>query len=207
MGISEMSMNPENALRNLIDVTNILSKHDVIHWIQNGTLLGLYREGTFIDYDTDIDFGLSAETFTVNCYKELLDYGFQLKFIFGRVEDSLEIALSRFNIGVDLFFHYITDDIQYHCIFDDWSPGEYRRYDYRYKQFNVKRKVYLDTELFVPEDELLHLKTNYGENWAKPTKSWNIATSPSNVHRTDIVLNARECTRMFDQYLKSCYYG
>lgn len=196
-------MNYNNALSNLVDVTRILSKHNVVHWIQNGTLLGLYREGTFIEHDTDIDLGVLAETFTVDCYKDLLKNHFHLKHVFGLIENSFEIALCRFNIGVDLFFHYVIDDTQYHCIFDDWTAVSYRRYDYRYKPFQAKRKMYLGTELFVPEDELAVLVANYGTNWKTPKKRWDIARSPSNVYRTDIILNRSECTAAWENYLNS----
>ena len=196
-------MNHNNALRNLVDITNILSKHNVTHWIQNGTLLGFYREGTFIEHDTDIDFGVLAETFTVDCYRELLNNDFQLKHVFGFLENSFEITLSRLDVRADLFFHYIIDDTQYHCIFDDWTSVSYRRYDYKYKPFKVKRKMYLDAELFVPEDELAIIEANYGMNWQTPNKTWDIARSPSNVHRTDVVLSRSECTTAWENYLNS----
>lgn len=196
-------MNHDNALRNLVDVTQILSKHNVTHWIQNGTLLGLYREGTFIKHDTDIDLGLLAKTFTIECYKEILKNDFQVKHIFGFIENSFEITLSRNDVRVDLFFHYVTNGLQYHCIFDDWTPLSYRRYDYRYKPFKAKRKTYLDTELFVPEDELAVLEANYGVDWKTPKKRWDIARSPSNVYRTDIVLSRSECTLAGEKYLNS----
>ena len=92
--------------------------------------------------------------------------------------------------------------LQYHCIFDDWTTTSYRRYDYQYEPFNTKRKVYLDTELFVPEDELSHIEANYGKDWKVPKTYWNIAKSPSNVHRTNIILDRLTCTNLFDTYIK-----
>ena len=36
-----MRMNKDNALRNLIDISEILKKYNTSFWLQDGTLLGL----------------------------------------------------------------------------------------------------------------------------------------------------------------------
>jgi len=45
----------ENAIKNLIDLDSIFRKNKVRYWIQDGTLLGYYRDSDFISYDNDVD--------------------------------------------------------------------------------------------------------------------------------------------------------
>lgn len=199
-----MSIDREIGLRNLVDLTNVLSKHNVCHWLQSGTLLGFYRDGDFIDHDTDTDMGVLADTFTRECYRDILNKGFKLQYVYGYVADSLEIVFRRDNLNTDLFFHYTTKgNIQYHCFFHDWKRnGNYRRYENRYKPFKPKQKQYLNKTFFVPEDELLFIRTHYGDNWKTPVKKWDISTSSNNITRTNIILNKADTKRKFDKWLQ-----
>jgi len=47
--------NLDDALQLLLDMTNILDKYEVTYWLNWGMLLGAYRDGNFIVWDTDID--------------------------------------------------------------------------------------------------------------------------------------------------------
>ncbi len=38
-------------------VHELLDRHGIVHWVDYGTLLGAVREGAFIPWDTDVDFG------------------------------------------------------------------------------------------------------------------------------------------------------
>ena len=45
----------------LEQVHNFLEKAGIRHWVSAGTLLGIYRDGKFLEDDTDIDFGIIGE--------------------------------------------------------------------------------------------------------------------------------------------------
>lgn len=46
-------------LRELAEfVHELLDRHGIVHWVDYGTLLGAVREGEFIAWDTDVDFGV-----------------------------------------------------------------------------------------------------------------------------------------------------
>ena len=42
----------------LVEITEILNKHDVFYWIDSGTLLGIVREGKLLSGDIDIDISI-----------------------------------------------------------------------------------------------------------------------------------------------------
>lgn len=41
--------------KELTFITNLLSKNKIQYWLNNGTLLGIYREGKVLEHDKDID--------------------------------------------------------------------------------------------------------------------------------------------------------
>src|SRR5439155_9497138 len=46
-------------LRELTECVNdLLDRHGIVHWLDHGTLLGAVREGAFIAWDEDVDFGV-----------------------------------------------------------------------------------------------------------------------------------------------------
>lgn len=55
-------MRPPCCTEHLTELTtfvhDLLDRHGITHWIDYGTLLGAVREGTFIAWDEDVDFGV-----------------------------------------------------------------------------------------------------------------------------------------------------
>ena len=54
-------LNDSKARRALHDINTIFDRHDVIVWLDCGTLLGAVREKDFIVWDNDIDLAMWAE--------------------------------------------------------------------------------------------------------------------------------------------------
>lgn len=190
-----MRMNKDNALRNLIDISEILKKHNTSFWLQDGTLLGLYRDKNFISHDTDTDMGIMFRTFNPKCIDDFEKRGFSIFHTFGYVENSFEIAIRRNHIKTDLFFHYEEVNFQYHCAFT-----RNRRIDYRYDFFKTKEVEFLNHKFPVPEDELKFIKTKYGENWEIPTKNWDWKYSPKNHVKTNIVIDTKLAKEKYDKW-------
>ena len=194
-------MNKAVARSNLIDIGSVFDKCGIDYFLQDGTLLGLYRDGKIFDHDRDTDIGVLHNTFNPEVFKHLYSHGFKLARSFGYVHNSLEVGVTRNGVKTDLFFHYVRDDDkQYHCAFGG-APAYNLRIDYVYDIFDTKRVDYLGHNFSVPVDELKFIQTKYGKDWQTPVKEWDWAHGPKNHIQTDIVIDRTESLRQFNNWL------
>lgn len=180
-------MNKQVALNNLKDLDSIFRKNNISYWLQDGTLLGYYRERDFIAHDKDTDIGLFFKDFNLDILNEILKAGFRIKRVLGDKKDSLEITIFKNKLKTDLFFYYERKDnpnVVYHCSFDRGR----RRIDYEYEKFNIKEVKWFDHSFLVPNDELKFIITKYGTTWNVPNTNWGWAYSPLNHVKTDIII-------------------
>lgn len=49
-------INRDILFKNLCDIHTVLDKHGIVHWLSHGTVLGVYRDNDFIEWDDDADF-------------------------------------------------------------------------------------------------------------------------------------------------------
>lgn len=49
-------INREILFKNLCEISEVLNSHGIVHWLSHGTVLGVYREQNFIEWDDDADF-------------------------------------------------------------------------------------------------------------------------------------------------------
>ncbi|MCK5472414.1 MAG: LicD family protein, partial [Planctomycetes bacterium] len=60
-------MNKQKELMELLrGVKNVLDEHNIKFWLECGTLLGAIRDGAFIPWEKDIDFGVWQDQFPKN---------------------------------------------------------------------------------------------------------------------------------------------
>ena len=196
-------MNGEIALFNLICLTNILEKNNVIHWITDGTLLGAIREKNFIGHDTDTDIGVLYSSFNKDSYDSILAEGFELKHVFGYHEDCLEMSFTRDGVKTDLFFFYKEGQKIRHSAFSNITKLGYNRVDYHYDEFDVKKRDFLGHFFYMPEDPLKFIVTKYGKDWKTPKKEWHWATSPLNNIQTGIYIYRNVAMDKFNNWLKN----
>ena len=72
----------EQRIFNLQDIHRILNNLCIDHWLYEGALLGIYRDGNFISWDWDVDLLVFTEKImpVINILKEaLVDAGFVIK--------------------------------------------------------------------------------------------------------------------------------
>ena len=193
-------INSKTAIANLASICNILNINNTKHWLQDGTLLGLYRDKNFISHDTDTDMGILFETFNPKVFESFKRCGFKVYHVFGYVEDSLEIGLIKDGLKTDLFFHYKNGPSQYHCAFT--GSNYTRRVDFIYDQFDTKMMSFQGTDFPVPEDVLKFILTKYGEDWSTPDEKWNYATSPKNHKLTDIYFDKNISANKFNTWVQ-----
>ena len=54
----------------LKDLKKVLDKHQILFWLEHGTLLGLVRDGKIIEGDNDIDLSAFYKSF-IDEYKKI----------------------------------------------------------------------------------------------------------------------------------------
>lgn len=167
-------MKKEIALKNLIDLDKIFRNNKAPCWIQDGTLLGYFREKDFISHDLDTDMGMMIDDFSEKILEDSLEAGFTYSFL-GYPESCMQITFSRFDVRTDVFFFYNMDGFVYHSAF-----LENNRIDYRYERFNLKEVLFLGNIFLVPSDELKFIVAKYGVGWHFPDVEWSYAYSPKN---------------------------
>ena len=65
-----------NAEIELEEICSYLKKANIRHWLSSGTMLGVYRDGKFLDGDTDIDIGVMAVD--IHNIRERIDKKYEL---------------------------------------------------------------------------------------------------------------------------------
>jgi glycerol-3-phosphate cytidylyltransferase len=189
-------MDKKMALKNLIDLDNIFRENKSIAWLQDGTLLGYFRENNFISHDLDTDMGMMFKDFSLKILEDVKKLGFEYNLL-GYPESCLQITFKRFEIRTDLFFYYEDKEFIYHSAFLQTN-----RIDYRYNKFNLKEIEFIGQKFIVPSDELKFIITKYGEDWEKPDLNWNYAYSPKNHYKSEMILDWKEQNDKIKKWLK-----
>ena len=170
-------INNEIALTNVRDILNILADHGTTAWAQDGTLLGLVRDGCVIPWDHDTDTGCFATDWTGLATPALEAAGFHLDLTLGTPEDGWQHRWSRDGVKTDIFFYYTNPDTTiWHAAYLQLT----HQYRFTYDRFDLAP---LDTSvgpMLAPAPPEVFLETKYGPTWQTPTRAWNFATSPLN---------------------------
>jgi phosphorylcholine metabolism protein LicD len=181
-------MNQEQALKNLIDTEEVLRKIDVRHFVTDGTLLGFFREGQFLEHDEDIDFGVFAEDFDYSVLGSLIAgmnfKGFTLNSALGNFNKYFELSFRRNQIKVDVFFYRKIDDKRvFHAFQNGYRNGESDVINYFYPEEligNCKKATFYGFDIYVPYDVDGFLTFKYG-NWREVVKDWDWRFGPKNI--------------------------
>jgi hypothetical protein len=203
-------VNLEIAIENLREISSVLEKKGVKHWVTDGSLLGLVRENKLLDHDADTDIGLFGHNFDFRVLEMLETRGFTLEHTFGDPRSSLEIALKRDGVKTDLFFFYRVWKLNgklpslrfRHSAFHDFTSETYRRIDYFYKPFGVMKKTFRDGRFPIPRKPERFLVQKYGVDWQTPVIKWDYAFDPLNARETDFIYNTGEQDRKVLAFLK-----
>jgi hypothetical protein len=143
------ALRPQCCTDHLIELTvfvhELLDRHGITHWLEYGTLLGAVREGAFIPWDEDVDFGvLEADVRRILALEpEIVARGYAIDTSSG--PGSIRIRYSRANeLHVDLFWWRDQDG---HLVSDfsadyEW-PGLHNRTSFPAGYLDQLQPVYL----------------------------------------------------------------
>jgi phosphorylcholine metabolism protein LicD len=195
-----LHFNKEMSLKVLHELTQILIKYNIKYWLQDGTLLGYYREKDLISHDNDTDIGLFwSDIISKDVFLEILNNGFNLFKIKGHIKNSLMLTFLKEGQKVDLFFYYKENEKK---IFHTALGKHWQIVKYKYDAFDVKEVNFLGYQFLVPEDELKFITTKYGQDWNIPKPKWDNINGPINAEPTEIFLDIKKCRKEFRSWLK-----
>ncbi len=98
--------------KNLIDSIFILNKTKIKYWVCHGTLLGIIRDKSLIEWDHDIDIGVWKKDIKYNLKDSFIKKGFKLKKKFFK-NDGLITFVRSGGREVDINLYEITKDKKY----------------------------------------------------------------------------------------------
>lgn len=158
-------LNKQLAFELLYDTTQVLSKYRVKYWLNWGTLLGVIRDGDFIDWDTDIDVTVHIEDKEIvlnkvepelkklRCYIPTVDICFPEDRFYIRDKEKIELNFVEAK-GDKYVYSPNRDPIGYDKSFLDTLDT-----------INFKGKLFT-----IPNNAEQYLELAYGTTWKTPQK-------------------------------------
>jgi len=168
------------ALANVRDMLNTLATHGVRAWVQDGTLLGLVRDGRVIPWDHDTDVGAYHVDWHDKAHRALLESGWHLKGTLGKPDNGLQHRWTRDGVKTDIFFYYTNpDDSIWHAAYVSGT----RQYRFTYAPFTTAPISTSAGMMLAPDPPEAFLRTKYGDDWRTPRRQWHFARDPKNASR------------------------
>jgi len=172
-------LNNRVALQNTRDLLKALASVGVKAWVQDGTLLGLVRDGRVIPWDHDTDTGCFAEDWTQAAHDALVAAGFSLAKSLGVRGDGWQHRWVRAGVKTDIFFYYPSGSgTVWHAAY----LGN-QQYRFEYEPFRVRAIGTSAGPMLAPDPPEAFLAAKYGADWRTPKRKWHFARDPVNGRR------------------------
>jgi len=145
---------------NLLKCCEILEKYNINYRLIFGTLLGIYRDGELIDYDTDVDIALQYIDMDklIIVIPILESIGFSII----RYDPDLLISFGRNSNYIDLYFFKVNSNNNDLCC---------AQYYLEYLDFTTNNTVsYMNREFPTIDNPEKFFNYCYGSNWKTPIK-------------------------------------
>lgn len=166
----------------LNEILNISKECGVIIWPEYGTLLGAYREKSFISHDIDIDLGILISDFTPELKKTLTKKGFSIVRYFNIVNfktgktEIRELTYNYKGINFDLFLSDIENNKRFVYVFPskiDDLDNKFNIRKYTVEYCTELEQITINKNKFTyPGNVKNYLKAIYGDNFMTPIKNW-----------------------------------
>ena len=175
-------MNKSVAVKNLKEISGILTSNNVRNFLVYGTCLGAVREGNIIEHDNDTDLGIIASDWKFDLLRQFYDKGYSVDFIFGMFYFGCEIALMKNGVKTDLMFFYENKKEGYYwnCLWQNGCRnGESDKIKHIYPEVmfdNFWTVILAGYRFNIPAQTEDYLILVYGENWRTPVKEFNWKT-------------------------------
>lgn len=163
-------------------VERALSEWPVVYYLDYGSLLGMVRDGKFMDYDEDIDYSIyiNTEFSWEDLQKVLSQNGLSLIHQFQYNNEIIEQTYQLGTLTIDFFNHYDDENntIVYWC-----SRNQDEKYE-SIDQYSVNKDVAMKVSgvqkieinglsFNAPNNYKDYLASIYSEKWIIPDPNWN----------------------------------
>ena len=198
-------MDPQIGLENLVLARDALTALNVRYFLMDGTLLGLARNGAFIEWDGDIDIGVIAEDFTFLSFLKytaiMRSKGFtsQTHGVWGKF---FYAHWWRRDVQIDTWFYFRSGDRRYARAFA-WGTPDLVEFSYPAWLLETLTKVeFYGISFMVPRDKEAVLSHEYGD-WRVPKTDWDWRYSPLNItHRIKVTKSEAFLARLSNKVLR-----
>ena len=179
-------------IRVLSEANAILGEIGIRPWLTDGTLLGYFREGSFIGHDIDMDLGCLISEYNDEIIPRFLDNGWVCISIFGERDCGLEFTFSKDGVKLDIFFFYSEGERLWHGAWRTVKKKERNLIKYYYEPFELVEKEFLGSRFWVPAETEKYIETKYGEGWRVPVVDWDWAFDSANAVETETMFPEQE---------------
>ncbi len=181
----EKLFDSSQCLSSMNEVIDILELHGIKPFVAFGSLLGLVRDGKFMDYDKDADIGIFIHDYdeifkivSILCESskfispDMVNKSKESNFWNVSIIDTERIAV------IDLFFFYnqsthIEAGVYRSCAALKWA----------FKPFELVRGNLAGKKYWLPDNIEQHLEELYG-NWREPVEVWDSLVDCPNLIRS-----------------------
>jgi hypothetical protein len=175
-------MDAQIGIQNLILARDVLTALNVRYFLTDGTLLGLVRNGYFLDHEKeDIDIGVLAEDFSLPTFVRyaalMRRKGFKYGFL-GLWGEYFVTHWQRENVVIDIGFYFRRGDQRILYGIDESNIIEFS-YPARLIEALSPVEFYGNT-FMAPKHDTAVLSHQYGD-WKNPRTDWEWQTSPLNI--------------------------
>jgi len=158
----------------LLKAKKALDEIGINFWLDYGTLLGVYRDGKLISYDTDVDVGVFLDDYTENIIKALEKNGFvyERKIIVDQGRYAMEQSFSYLNVKIDIFYYRKEGNKMISHLF---PLNDKKKYTVReiYTTYSDFTSIdFLKQSFSIPKNTEQRLQETYGEDWRIPISDW-----------------------------------
>lgn len=168
-------------------------------WLEYGSMLGAYRDKSFIPYDYDIDIGMYFDEYSASLERELFDAGFKIKSLFFKIskldpesKTLTEVTLEYKGLVIDVFLYERLGNKRRGYVYTA-SLGE----EYANKNIYAARETILEIssiekidfmgiEFGIPSNAKECLSILYGKTFMTPIKNSSYANSQSHLSYCDV---------------------
>lgn len=164
--------------RLILFAIKILEKNNIPYWLDEGTLLGIIRDGDLLPWDHDADMGIPGE-YAEKLWKIRYQF-FPVFFVVRKMASSTWVPgrlrnvklkppferIAGINLHIDLFFKYKVGDRQHWIIMNALKHSESKFFD------KLETTMWEGKEVSIPSNAKEYLRMNYGK-WEVPDPNFD----------------------------------